>query len=131
MNEGDFQRWVIDVARRCGWKVWHVPAPMRWSPKRKKFVGAKEAAGLPDLILIHEDPPRLVFAELKGDSKLSDSQIAFLGAVRKVSVASVIARVTDAGEATFSPSEHPIAAYVWRPGMEEEVEAVLKTRMLR
>lgn len=106
MKERDFQRWVIDVARTLGWKVWHVPAPMRWDSKGGKgFVGAKDAAGLADLILIRGN--RLIFAEVKGTGgKLSDKQVEFLNYVRDMDNPFVWARA-------------------WRPGDEERVEADL------
>ena len=85
MRESDFQAQVVAIAERFGWQVWHVPAPMRWSPKEQKFVPAREGAGLPDLILIHDAPPRLVVMELKGEGgKLSPRQQDFLQAAKEV-----------------------------------------------
>ncbi len=85
MNEAAFQRRVTDMATRFGWRWWHVPAPMRWDPKRKTWVPASQGAGLPDLILTHDDPPRLVFLELKRKGgKLTDKQQEFLQAVKRV-----------------------------------------------
>lgn len=106
MRERDFQRWVIDVARRLGWKVWHVPAPMRWDSKSGKgFVGAQDAAGLADLILIRKE--RLIFAEVKGTGgKLSPKQVEFLDHVHDMGNPYVWARA-------------------WWPGDEEQVEAEL------
>ena len=78
MRERDLQAWVLDVARLHGWSVWHVPAPMR-KVRSGEWVGAKEAAGLPDLVMIHDDPPRLMFAEVKGTGgKLTPEQQGFL-----------------------------------------------------
>jgi hypothetical protein len=112
VNEAVFQAWVMDVARMTGWRCWHVPAPM--VNRGGTWVGAKQAAGIADLIMLHDDPPRLIFAEIKGDhGRLSERQREFLSAVKSVG------GVCDAVE-----------AYVWTPGMEEAIEAVLKTRIL-
>lgn len=107
MLERDFQKWVIDAARTLGWSVWHVPAPMQWdsSGRGKGFVGARDAAGLADLILIRDR--WLIFAEIKGTGgKLSVKQIEFLGAVMQL--------------------DNPhVLACAWKPGLESEVEAIL------
>lgn len=106
MRERDFQRWVIDVARTLGWQVWHVPAPMQWDTKRGRgFVGARDAAGLADLILIRDR--YLIFAEIKGTGgKLSDKQLAFLEAVAGL--------------------DNPyVLNFAWWPGLESQVEMVL------
>jgi hypothetical protein len=98
MREADFQAQVIAIAERFGWQVWHVPAPMRWDVTNKAWVPARGGAGLPDLIMLHDDPPRLVFMELKGDDgKLTDRQREFLIAARNVA------------EQSFAPGELGIA----------------------
>ena len=110
VKEHDFQRWVMDVARRLGWKVWHVPAPMRWDStgRGKGFVGAKDAAGLADLIIVGHG--RVLFAEVKGTGgKLSAKQQEFLDTVNALEADSV-------------------RAYAWWPGMENEVEEILRAR---
>ena len=111
VKEKDFQRWVIDVARALGWKVWHVPAPMRWDStgRGKGFVGAKDAAGLADLILVGKG--QVLFAEVKGTGgKLSPKQEEFLSSVKAL------------GE----PSH--VYAYAWWPGDEEFIEEILGGR---
>jgi len=108
MKEAEFQRWVMEVAQRFHWQVWHVPAPMRAT--KSGFVGAKEAAGLPDLVMIHDDPPTLIFAEVKGSGgKLSPKQQTFLQLARDV------------------PG---VGAYLFEPGLEEMIETMLRTRRL-
>jgi VRR-NUC domain len=112
MKEAQFQKWVVDVAKRLGWSVWHVPAPMRAT--KAGWVGAKEAAGLPDLIMLHPDPPRLVFAEIKGEKgKLSVDQQQFLAMARALSLYSTA-----------------VNAYLWTPGMEQQIEDLLRSRVL-
>src|SRR5260221_314378 len=118
MNEHDFQTRVTDMATRFGWKFWHVPAPMKWA--RGEFRGASEAAGLPDLILLHDDPPRMIFAELKGDGgKLADKQREFLASAKLVAEAAYTSRE----ETSFAS---PIGVYAWTPTDEPVVEQILR-----
>lgn len=64
-TEADFQRWVVDAAHHFGWRVVH------FRPARTKSGWATpvayDAAGFPDLVLVH---PRLglLFAEIKTSS---------------------------------------------------------------
>lgn len=118
--EKDFLGWIVDVARRTGWTCWHVPAPMRALPGGRGFVGAREAAGLCDLILIHTDPPRLILAEVKGPTgKLSDKQREFLRLARAVGLA-----------AFDEDGRKVVGAYSWRPGVEGLIETILKGKVL-
>jgi hypothetical protein len=118
MKERDFLNWVVEVARLHSWSVWHVPAPMK-AGREGKWVPAREAAGLPDLILMHDDPPSLIFAELKGETgKLSEAQRDFLQMARHVS------------EYSGSSPNRRMNTYVWKPGLEEFIETILKTRVL-
>lgn len=106
MLERDFQRWVIDTARVLGWKVWHVPAPMQYVGKERGFVGAKDAAGLSDLILVGRT--RVIFAEVKGKKgKVSDKQVDFTRSVNAISASSVF-------------------AVLWWPGDEDDIEEMLR-----
>ena len=56
VRERDLQKFATDVLDRFGWQWWHVPAPMvagrdgKWRPYAK-------AAGLPDIVAMHDDPP--------------------------------------------------------------------------
>jgi VRR-NUC domain len=87
VKEAEFQKRITDMATRFGWRWWHVPAPMRWDPKKKVWVPAADAAGISDLILMHDDPPRLVFLELKGDGgELSNKQREFLQMAKTVAI---------------------------------------------
>ena len=118
MLERDFQKRVTDMAVRFGWKFWHIPAPMRWSPTNKAWVPARSGAGVADLILTHDDPPRLVFLELKGDGgELSDRQRDFLQAVKTV-----------AGYAAEGGTHAPIGVVAAWPKDEPAIEQMLRTR---
>lgn len=121
LRERDFLNWVIQTAEAFNWVVKHVPAPMvaagdNWRPYKK-------AAGLPDLFLLHADPPRMVIAEVKGTGgKLSDAQREFLTLAR------------DASEEHFKLCEsiepRRVGVYVFEPGMEEAITQLLRTRVL-
>lgn len=137
MNENEFLNWILDVAAVNQWRAWHVPAPMRFVGKGKPPVPETRAAGLPDLILLHHDPARLIFAEVKGtDGSLSDAQATFLSMAR---------HVTDAFSATLHAASEvirsagvvydldvrpPVGVYLWRPGMEELIEATLRSKVM-
>lgn len=62
ISEKDFQKQVVELARLYGWKVAHFHDSRR-QVKPGVFVGDKDAAGFPDLVLVR--PPELVFLELK------------------------------------------------------------------
>ena len=123
MKERDFLNWVIDVAKTTGWHVWHVPAPMVAS-RKGGFVPSSQGAGLPDLIMMHEDPPRLVFAEVKGTGgSPTIDQLKFLRMAREVA--------NDAHEPVYDDlGPRVMDAYLWSPGDEERIETILKSRVL-
>lgn len=106
MKERDFQRQVMDYARRCGWKVWHTHDSRR-EVKRNDgttaVVGDSDAAGFPDLAMVRRE--RFVLAELKGDGgKLTDKQIEAIGAL----------------------DEALPEVYVWEPGDFNEMARILR-----
>jgi len=120
VKERLFLNWVIDVAKTTGWHVWHVPAPMVAS-RKGGFVPSSQGAGLPDLIMMHEDPPRLVFAEVKGSGgSPTVQQLKFLR------MAKTVGQVASA-RAYVDPT---MAAYLWSPGDETQIEMLLKSRVL-
>jgi len=123
VNEADFQGWVTDVATLHKWRWWHVGAPMR-AVGGGKFVPDSRAAGLPDLVLLHDDPPRLIFAELKGDSghPVSDEQREFLR------LASVVGQAALEDEGGVGPRY--VAGYVWTPADRDAIERILKSKVL-
>lgn len=93
-SERDFARTVIELAELRGWRVYRTWNSLH-SPK-----------GWPDLALVHDRPPRLVFAELKTErGKLTEPQretLDLLAAVPGV-----------------------IVAECWRPSSWARIEAVL------
>lgn len=126
MKETEFQGWVIDCAKRFGWRCWHVPTPMR-PIGGNKFVPESRAKGLPDLILLHDDPPRMILAELKNETgELSDEQREFLRLARDVAARSRdITTLPGRGR-----SDRVIGVYVWRPGVEDLIEAILRGKVM-
>lgn len=104
LSERDFQRTVIDCAHALKWTVFHVHDSRREVVRQdgaRFFVGDKEAAGFPDLVLARE---RVVYAELKSESgRLSKAQLHWLGVLNS------------AGQET----------YVWRPSAWPQIETVL------
>lgn len=69
ITEKQFQQQVIDLARLCGFRVYHT------------WLSIRSAAGFPDLVLAR--PPRLIFAELKSDrGALTPAQHDWLTALR-------------------------------------------------
>lgn len=125
MKERQFQQWVVEVAERFQWRVWHVPAPMRAT--KTGWVGAKEAKGLPDLVMLHSDPPTLVFAECKGTGgKLSPEQVVFLALARGVGQY----RSETLNMLTPEFQSPNVGAYLFQPGMEQQIEDLLRSRVL-
>lgn len=115
MKEKDFQGWVIDLFTRRGWTVKHAPVPMR-AIGGGRFVPDRRGRGLPDLMLIHDDPPRLILAECKGhDGVISADQKQMLGLLRGVS---------DVVRDKFRPESSPLGIYVFQPGGESMIEAI-------
>lgn len=101
--ENDFMRQVIDLAKLSGWKVAHFGASVRVVGKSRTFVGDRDAAGFPDLVLVKGE--RLVIAELKAPKGVvSETQKAWLCALGE----------TDA------------EVYLWRPEDLEEISRILR-----
>jgi hypothetical protein len=127
MKERDFLNWIIACAETTGWKVYHVPAPMT-AARGGGFVGSKRAAGLPDLFLLHDDPPRMIVAEVKGDGgKLSEKQQEFLRLARDVADFAV----ADPDDARYDEqSRFPLGVYAWTPTDQPTIETMLKSKVL-
>lgn len=130
-TEAVFQARIKALAERYGWLVWHVPAPMRWRAKEKKWVPAPEGAGLPDLILIHDDPPRLVFIELKRKGgKLSDKQVEFLKAAKTVAEQAMWYPDLHGDLGTFDPMQQIVGVFAAWPDDETAIEQMLRTKVV-
>lgn len=137
VNEAQFQGWITDTATRLGWRWWHCPSPMRFIGGGKPPVPDKRAAGLPDLILMHEDPARWVFAEVKGPGgRLSTEQEDFLNFASTLVAAMVVERhavaelLQNAGVNHDYDMTPPVGVYLWRPGDESTIETILRSKRM-
>jgi len=110
LSEAQWRRTVVEAAQRLGWDVlFEVPDNLyrlaaeaaRNNPRRGRLL---PPAAWPDLVLAHDDPPRVLFVELKADR----------GSVRPEQ-RTTLARLTAAG----------LDARVWRPKDWELVVAAL------
>lgn len=80
VTEKQLQGRVLDMARLYGWLVAHFHDSRR-QVKPGVFVGDKDAAGFPDLVLVR--PPEVMFVELKRElGVVSDAQEQWLTALR-------------------------------------------------
>lgn len=69
VTEKGFQSQILDLARLCGWRVYHTHDSRRSAP------------GFPDLVMVR--PPVVLFAELKSESGVvRPEQREWLGALR-------------------------------------------------
>lgn len=90
----------------------------------RRFVGAKRAAGLPDLFMLHDDPPRMIIAEVKGTGgELSDKQREFLQAARLVADA-----MADDQEQSYPV--RVVGVYAWTPADQPIIEQMLRSKVL-
>lgn len=102
-TEASFQKQVMALATLFHWRCAHFNDSRR-QVRPGVHVGDRDAAGVPDLLLVRE---RAIFAELKRDGgKPSKVQVEWLDALAK------------AGAET----------YLWRPSDLEEVQRVLSRR---
>lgn len=77
VSERELQSRVIDAARAFGWRVAHFHDSRR-QVKPGVFVGDRDAAGFPDLVLVR--PPEVMFVELKRElGKTTEAQSEWLG----------------------------------------------------
>lgn len=106
MTEREFQDRIIELARTLGWLVFHAHDSRR-QVRPGVFVGDKDAAGYPDLTLVHPRRHRVVWAELKvGGNKPTRKQQEWLDAL------------AEAGQ----------EAHLWRPADMADIETILGAR---
>lgn len=88
--EEQFLRQVTNLASNCGWVWRHFSNSQRYGPMdprtgQRRMVGDPDAAGWPDLVLIHPRSGLSLFRELKLDARIpsdhkpTDLQIEWLG----------------------------------------------------
>lgn len=84
-SEKEFQSAVVDLARRCGFLVFHVI-------DSRKSTGV----GFPDLVMCHRETGRVIFAELKGHrGRVSEQQWEWLTALSKGNAESALWKPED------------------------------------
>lgn len=101
-SERAFQARVIQLARLCGWRVYHSrPAQYRSGQWATPLQGD---AGLPDLILCK--PPRLLFAELKREGgRVRPAQAEWIDALSRC---------------------NGVEVYLWKPSDWESIVKILQ-----
>lgn len=105
LSERQFQSQVLALAQLLGWKHWHDAAtntPRRCSDCGAVRRGPRNAAGLPDLILVRSN--RLIWVELKAE-----------GGSTTPEQREWIARLRAAGQ----------TCYIWRPADWDAITEVL------
>lgn len=96
ISEKDLQTRVMDIARLYGWRVAHFHDSRR-QVKPGVFVGDKDAAGFPDLVLVR--PPEVVVVELKAElGKVSPAQREWLNDLEASGIEVLVVRPSDARE---------------------------------
>ncbi len=102
MKEAEFQKTVIEVAHRLGWKVAHFGAAQIRPGVHVTPVKA-DGKGFPDLVMVRGH--RIVLAELKADKgRLSTEQEGWVDAL----------------------AEAALEVYVWRPKDFDRLTALLR-----
>ena len=95
--EADLLASVMELARACGWTVWHFHDSRR-QVGEVTYIGDADAKGFPDLVMVRKGD--LIFAELKAEKEYPSP--AQKDAHKKLSRAA--------------------AAYIWRPHDLPEIE---------
>lgn len=103
ISEAQFQRTVIEAARRLGWLVHHV-RPGR-NARGRWMTAVSGDVGFPDLVLCHKNTGDVIFAELKAEKgQVDPAQAAWHAAL-------------------------PLA-FIWRPSDWREIEDRLENPWL-
>ena len=111
VSEKAFQTAVIDLARSAGWLVGHLHDSRR-QVAPGKFVGDRDAAGLPDLILVKG--ARLLLVELKAEKgRLRPAQQQWIKALQAVE----------------SDAAGRVMVREWRPSQWDEIVQLLTGRL--
>lgn len=108
ITEKQFEAQVKDLAKLFGWKYYHT-----WR-------SIHSPAGFPDVVMVR--PPRLIFAELKGErGKVSLEQQEWLDALTDVAASCPVDELPADGE-----NEMSIDVYLWRPSDYDKVVEILR-----
>lgn len=106
LPESAFQNQVISLAEMYGWgPIFHAPA----GGKGGRVDRQQRGAGFPDLVMLHVDDRRLLFAELKTDKGLVSAK----------------QRVWIAALQLLGP---PVEVHLWKPEDWDEMNGILRPR---
>lgn len=105
MSEEELLRQILAYARQGGWLAYHTHDSRR------------SAEGFPDLVAVHPDQRRLIFAELKSATgRVASVQQEWIEALRGVLWnRGVATRVEGPAGAVAAAMGHALLATVWRP----------------
>lgn len=121
-TEAQFQRAVLDLARRLGWRCAHFNDSRR-QVRPGVFVGDKDAAGFPDLVLVRRG--RIVFAELKTEKgRVKPEQREWLDDLRGPRDLGLSEKTLL--QASLRGKLPDVLVCLWRPSDWDEVQAVLR-----
>jgi hypothetical protein len=123
-SEAAFQQKVVNLARFCGWRVYHPPDNR---PSGRTGRVQDVVAGFPDLTMVRG--PRLVFAELKAEKgRLALAQAEWLDALLDVTraVEIVVQESEGARAAGYDVPRPRVDVFVWRPSDWPVIEEALK-----
>lgn len=88
VTEAELQKAVVELARRFGWLVYHVPDSRRAT-----------ARGCPDLICLNESQARVMFVELKTEKgKIRPEQTFWIGVLTAAGIEVHVWRPSDLQE---------------------------------
>lgn len=83
-SETEFQRWIIDTAKRCGWRYSHTYRALMQDGQWRTTC----STGWPDLVLVRG--PRIVFMEVKAKTgRIDPAQDAWLDTLAEIPCAEV------------------------------------------
>lgn len=99
LKEADFQKAIIDLARRLGWRVAHFRVSQ--TDERWMTPVAADGKGFPDLVLVRE---RIVWIEVKAEKgRVRPDQVEWIDALRNAGA----------------------EVHIWRPSQWTLIEGVL------
>lgn len=115
-KESDFQKVVIELAQRLGYRVAHF-RPMQDHRGAWRTPVSADGKGFPDLVLVRE---RIIFAELKKDDRYPDpDQRAWLDA---------LAGALDLADDEAPGDREHVLVRVWRPKDWPDIQRTLEGR---
>lgn len=121
LTEARFQSWAVEVFQRHGWLVKHAGVPAR-AVGGGRLVPDRRGTGMLDLLLVHPDQRRILFAECKdAEGNLTPEQKELVAALRPT--------VEWSNEVHRVAGVHPaLGVHLFRPGAEALIEELAAGR---